>query len=195
MTDLELGYLAGLFDGEGSTTIQRRANNRVHVRIGSTDLDIVEKALSYTKMGAIGKPRRLPSGKQCWVWSVTDQEDCFFILGQMMPLLSKRRQIKAKEAISILEIKITNRRKSCWYCGAEFNTTTRPNAECCSKPCSDKHQYFKRTGTRVEPRIVVCLDCKNEFTTTQPSALCCSKLCDQRNRKVRGRVLFEQTTP
>lgn len=181
MTDLELGYVAGFFDGEGSITIQKKSNNRVTVRIGSTDLDMVEKILSFTGIGSIDNPRQLKSGKLFWRWHLWTQEDTLYFLKKIYPLVSARRQMKAQEGIDILESKEANSQKICWYCQTEF-VSFIISAKCCSKFCSDKYQYYKRTGARVEPRTLLCPACEQIFSSTQPFALCCSKRCEAKNR-------------
>lgn len=183
MKDLELGYVAGLYDGEGSTSVR---TNRVQVRIGSTDKDILEKVLVFTDVGSINGPFKLESGKLNWVWNLTDKEQVVEFLSSIYPLVSMRRQERITEALEFLIDRINKSKKECWYCDKPF-VSFDSRVMCCSKPCSDKHQYFKRTGTRIEERILTCPSCKEMFTSTQPTAVCCSRLCDQRNRRKNDR--------
>lgn len=107
MRDIELGYVAGILDGEGSITIQPYANNRVMVRVASTDIDILHKVHNFTGVGTVyeRKTKQL-NRKPSWEWVVTNQQHVLTLLSTVFPLLSKRRQEKAFEAILILENKV-----------------------------------------------------------------------------------------
>ena len=103
MNDMELGWLAGFFDGEG--WIASRNNGRgITLAIENSDLDLLERVLQYTGEGHISGPRtRSPKRKSTWTWQVTDWPGSSRLLLAIYPLLSDRRKARVLELMPILE--------------------------------------------------------------------------------------------
>lgn len=137
LPDLSIGYLAGLIDGEGSFHI--RDERRVDIRVDSTDLDILERAFTYSGgLGYISGPfqRRNSDRKKIWTWTIGKAEDVIFIIESIMPHMSLRRQEKMIQCLEITE-SIVNRVKVCAGCGIEIRNFGN-NRKWCSRSCSRK---------------------------------------------------------
>ena len=73
---MSLVWAAGLFEGEGCIIANRYRNERValHLRLGSTDEDVVRRFCEVVGFGSVAGPycKRTPNGgeaKPMWVWS------------------------------------------------------------------------------------------------------------------------------
>ncbi len=109
MTDLELGWVAGLFEGEGSIVLtkvkNRKDSYRVMCVVSSTDKDVIEsftKIVNFGKMNGPYKPS--DSGRKLrYTWDVQNQKECLKFLKLILPQLHSRRSVKALEVINFLE--------------------------------------------------------------------------------------------
>jgi|TARA_R100001530_G_C4217535_1_gene129061 hypothetical protein len=101
MPNDELGYLAGVFDGEGTFGIWSKGKNKtrqLRVAVDMSDGDIVLRFLTFFKTGAIyARQPKNPKHKLMYSWRVTKKEKALDILRTMLPYLSKRRQLKFHE--------------------------------------------------------------------------------------------------
>jgi hypothetical protein len=109
MNDLEVGWLAGILDGEGSFTAhQEKAktkngtvyiNNRARIRCQMTDKDVIERLQQVTEAGTVSGPLKqhglgtLPT----WTWQVSRLGDVKRITDAIYSLMSLRRQAKIDE--------------------------------------------------------------------------------------------------
>jgi len=98
---IELAYLAGVFDGEGSFGIWSKGegkNKRLRVCVEMSDGDIVLRFLTFFKTGAIySREPKDAKHKLMYSWRVDKKEIALDILRRMLPYLSKRRQHKFHE--------------------------------------------------------------------------------------------------
>jgi len=101
MPNDELGYLAGVFDGEGTFGIWSKGKNKtrqLRVCVDMADGDIVLRFLTFFKAGSIySRQPKDPKHKLMYSWRVTKKETALDILRMMLPYLSKRRQLKFHE--------------------------------------------------------------------------------------------------
>jgi hypothetical protein len=103
-----VGWLAGLFEGEGSIGIRRRPHRRVQIvaTVAMTDLDVLERVLEWSGLGFIRGPYRTtskpnsPNWKPLWVWTISKSSDSVRFLEEVMPLFLVRRHARAEEAIA-----------------------------------------------------------------------------------------------
>jgi hypothetical protein len=144
MNDLQLGYVAGIYDGEGSVIIQTQNNSSKHasVKVKSTDLDILEKLQSFTEMGNINGPYQelIENRKPYWNWNVYKMKDVKEFLTIVQPLVSKRRQADMKVALALIDTKL-DRAIICSNCQEEF-IGTHHRARFCSKRCQNQWSYY-----------------------------------------------------
>ena len=100
-TDVELSYLAGVFDGEGSMGRWSKGKNKglaFRAQVEMAEGDVVLRFLSYFKKGSVYV--RLPRAekyKMMYHWRVNG-EDAMNVVREMLPYLSKRRQQQFHEA-------------------------------------------------------------------------------------------------
>lgn len=97
MTDVQLAWIVGIFEGEGCSYI--RGASRIVLEIQMTDRDVIERVQTYTRVGTISS-RPLPSGKTVYIWSVGKCDDAADLLRKMLPHLGDRRRRKADSLLS-----------------------------------------------------------------------------------------------
>ena len=116
MTDFELGYVVGLFEGEGFIAFNFSLRNdktrheyyTVHLGLVNTDLDLLEKFQSIIGYGSITKKphqSQFNSTKQCWQWRVSKQKEALDFLEKVYPCLIVKRE-KAELIIEFLKLRI-----------------------------------------------------------------------------------------
>ena len=100
MTELEMAWLSGIFEGEGCIAWQKK--NSVYLSISMTDKDVIEKVAKITNMGNVYH-RSFEHKKDAWVWGVARKSDVVYLLEQMFPFLGERRSLRAAESIVRLD--------------------------------------------------------------------------------------------
>lgn len=101
MTDIDLAWAAGLFEGEGSlglTAIKNRANSiKVSAVICMTDKDIIERFTAVMGFGVMKGPYKssYPTGKLRYTWEVQSQPDVLRVIEMFLPFFGERRKEKA----------------------------------------------------------------------------------------------------
>ena len=107
ISQTDLGWVAGIMDGEGFISILRGKNpDRLYLSIGvgNTDARIVKK-LHFLLGGSIDSTRQYhPKYKTIWMWRLNGKEACK-ILTVIMPFLVSKRE----EAYLALEFGTTLR--------------------------------------------------------------------------------------
>lgn len=104
MKTVDIGWLAGIIEGEGCIGIfkngRHTAQRTVTVAINMTDFDVVRRLQSVTGIGNLNpKPPKNPIYKPQLNWKVAKQTDVLQILYTVWPLLGERKQAAATEAI------------------------------------------------------------------------------------------------
>lgn len=103
LSDSELGWVAGLLEGEGSFS---ESYKRVRVQVYSTDEDVVRRIHALTGLGNVTGPyarratniavRSQPKPIFCWVARVGSERLCEAVF----PLMGERRQGQILKALS-----------------------------------------------------------------------------------------------
>jgi hypothetical protein len=105
MTQVEIGWLAGLFEGEGTISIPRstpkKSRSGVALRVVSTDCDVIERVRDVTGVGYVYASMP-PLRKPYWTWVVQLKRDVARLLLAIYPLMGTRRQHKIAEAAEVL---------------------------------------------------------------------------------------------
>ena len=104
MNDLELGWLVGLFEGEGTCGVYgpyEYAPARALMTVASTDLDVVQRVQDLTKRGHVTSMERKPSAvcaepKTIHRWQLSAVADVAEVCELLYPLLHSRRQEQMK---------------------------------------------------------------------------------------------------
>lgn len=93
---VEVAYLAGIFDGEGSILWSERHQWRLSIT--NTNVDLLRWLES--QVGGVTRPmRRYPNRKQCYVWRASGRRGILSLLEAMRPYLI----VKAGEADVAIE--------------------------------------------------------------------------------------------
>lgn len=106
--DVNIAYVAGLFDGEGSVGIYRTSNGTtkkvywsVKVSLVGTHRPMIEAVYNHFNLGlfttqkrqAVQKtPKGEVLGKQGWRWMLTSKSDCLLFLAQIRPFLMEKAE-------------------------------------------------------------------------------------------------------
>lgn len=96
VSDKELSYIAGLFDGEGSITLVRHRSNRTHspqVSIASTDYEVVLWCQKRFGGSIVTKQPRKSNHSVSYDWRLTDRQSLEF-LKLIRPYLIIERKIR-----------------------------------------------------------------------------------------------------
>src|SRR4051812_22686949 len=104
MTESEIAWAAGLFEGEGNIQFWRHPKGHAQIRLSltSTDEDVVERFHAIVECGSTRGPYRRknkPSYKPYWVWSVQAFAELERVATLFEPWLGARRRQSLQEAI------------------------------------------------------------------------------------------------
>jgi hypothetical protein len=120
MNDLELGWLAGVFEGEGTCGVYgpyEYAPARVQMVVASTDLDVIERVHALTGRGTVRRKNPKPSAvctlpKPQYHWQVAAVSDVAAVCTLLYPLLHARRQAQMKPVMEFCANRIRQGRAS-----------------------------------------------------------------------------------
>ena len=122
MTEIEIAWLAGLFEGEGCITTAKKANHRSgnqrFLVIKMTNEDVVRKAHRIAGVGKLYGPYRAVNNKvrdtshykPFWQWAVFARDEVLYIGNALLPHLGERRRAKMIEALEAVS-KLADARK------------------------------------------------------------------------------------
>jgi hypothetical protein len=114
MTETEIAWAAGLFEGEGSMVIRPTKAEKVQQRfpyvvisLGMCDQDVVERFAELMGYGRVHHyPRSIanPKHKDIWYWQVARRSDCKRIVEMFLPYLGERRSARAREILAAASV-------------------------------------------------------------------------------------------
>ena len=150
MSDVEVAWLSGLFEGEGTFGIYR---DRIKIQVVMTDVDVISRVKDTVGVGWFNPEKPLkttsPSGgetKPAYMWALSSQAQCRDLLEQMLPYLGERRGAKAREMIALVDGKP---RKTLKGYGPNHGTRERAYLGCECAPCATaKAQHLTDTRAR-----------------------------------------------
>jgi hypothetical protein len=99
LTDAEIAWMAGLFDGEGC--ISYKHVNCVILKISMTDEDLIKRFHRLADGGNVYFYDK-KTYKRMYVWEAGNHNDCRRLLLTMLPWFGERRKTKSLEAIERL---------------------------------------------------------------------------------------------
>ena len=106
MTDVDVAWLAGLFEGEGtcSGSIDKRTLRTYwHLSIRMTDEDVVRRCHEVTGLGRFGMAGNKPfarATKPLFKWGVTSRLELAQLIPLLLPHLGVRRTEKLSECLA-----------------------------------------------------------------------------------------------
>jgi hypothetical protein len=144
MTPAEIGWAAGLFEGEGSICIFETKHNvlpQIRLAITMTDRDVLVEFCRVVECGRVGPERRYgrEHHKPSYVWQIGNRADVERILLAFLPWFRERRTAKAKVALA----EIAKLDHVCRTCGKTFRAR-RLDMICCSVKCRNRWHYMNR---------------------------------------------------
>lgn len=98
ITAIDIGWLAGLFEGEGC--FYHRRNGDLLAQVAMTDGDVIGRLQGILGFGTV-KQRRLPSGKIAYQWSSGHQANTAGLMMTLLPLMGARRGDKIRECLRL----------------------------------------------------------------------------------------------
>lgn len=108
ISEVELAWFCGLFEGEGSFHISRGIAKGL--QISMTDLDVLEKVQAL--LGGALSPATRREGKDhwkdAWRWSLSSGPT-YLLIPRMIPHLGARRRARAEEAMRMLGVVVGKR--------------------------------------------------------------------------------------
>jgi len=105
----ELAWAAGLFDGEGSIVLVKRANHRQHAEMsmGLTDRDLIQR-FQNVMGGCMNGPHTHVAGLAMWSWNLHTFEKVQAAIVMLWPWLGERRRTRATEVLSQVSQPLTS---------------------------------------------------------------------------------------
>lgn len=111
ITDFQLGWVIGLFEGEASFTLRPR-QAAVQMAQVSSDIENLNKVKEYLQIGTVVGPYGpYKENKQSiCVWSTSNYRDVYQLCTLIQPFMSERRQKQIQKVLDFIILK--DRKKS-----------------------------------------------------------------------------------
>lgn len=112
LSDVEIAWMAGLLEGEGSFGLDKRSKQRyktstsppgAYVKISMTDEDVIEKMAKLVNKTYYSPTRLTKKNKKVYILHIGDRETLLALLPRLFPYLGKRRQTEVEFCIDVLE--------------------------------------------------------------------------------------------
>ena len=102
MSNSDLAWVAGLFEGEGTISTPPKSE----LRIKMTDLDIIQRFQTITSSNRIcTEEPRAPHHKRIWITRITGKSNCRAFLSKILPYLGMRRAHRALDLLDFIELR------------------------------------------------------------------------------------------
>lgn len=148
MNAIDIGWVAGIIDGEGTICFRPSSKGSCYTEVSMTTPESIFKLKNVTGLGNTRGPYYREGKKPFWVWHVGDSRELARLYLAIYPFLSieKKRQLILSSCEDIMK-RIEGRfDKSCSFCGRNFSPTSSYNIYC-SKNCSNKFHKIKQQPT------------------------------------------------
>ena len=109
---MSIEWAAGLFEGEGSLTRDKRRPATYMLRVEMTDLDVLERFQEVVGYGSIhynDSPSRhkIYNRKPSYIYRLCKRVDIADLLGKMLPYLGLRRAYHALNALDVIDLHLS----------------------------------------------------------------------------------------
>jgi hypothetical protein len=103
MTDLELAWLAGLLEDEGSFVVQEvDGRPKLSIQCGMTDPDVVERVARVAAVGRVYGPyARIEREKPITCWVVRARADVVALASKLHPHMGTRRRAELDRLLAV----------------------------------------------------------------------------------------------
>lgn len=102
MNQFHIGWVAGIFEGEGSISAAESGGTAT-LKVSMTDKDTVLRLKEVTGIGNI-TDYKLKSGKIIYNWTVCRRYDVINLLVSLVPVLSSRRRQRISEILDRIDV-------------------------------------------------------------------------------------------
>lgn len=102
LSSSEIGWVAGLLEGEGSFIVVRNGT-RPRVQMQSTDEDVLLKLRAVLGAGRICPISQRANRKQCWAFALNTRDDIDLLLRQIYPMMGARRRVQIDLVLAHVE--------------------------------------------------------------------------------------------
>jgi hypothetical protein len=97
LSDAELGWIAGIIDGEGSICLVKNTR-QVRISVGNTDKKMIDRLLFLCGGSCYARTHHNPKYKPCWTWVLFKQNQVLWLLNCIIPHLVTKKA-KAMDGI------------------------------------------------------------------------------------------------
>lgn len=111
LSELEIAWIAGLFEGEAHFGLDSRSRKRYKVstsppapfvKISMVDQDVIEKVAKLVNKSYFSLSRKTSTGKTVYTVHIGDRATLSYFLPRLIPYLGKRRQKSVQQCIDAL---------------------------------------------------------------------------------------------
>ncbi len=112
LTEIEIAWLAGLFEGEASFGLDTRSIKRykvstsppaLFIKIAMVDEDIIKRVSKLVNKNYFSPTRRTVKQKQVYIVHIGDRKTLIELLPKLFPYFGERRKLKVQECIDALD--------------------------------------------------------------------------------------------
>jgi hypothetical protein len=111
MSEVELAWLAGLLEGEGSFLVVRGAGRvgqsvvRIKITLQMTDRDIVERAHRLTGVGRLFDKltKQKEYHKNTFIWALSAMESTYLLMKRLLPHMGERRSAQIQVCLTAVD--------------------------------------------------------------------------------------------
>lgn len=137
-TEAEIGWAAGLYEGEGTIGVHPPYGVRLIIKM--TDLDVLVRWQRVIAIGKIYGPYqpKNPKHKPTWELRVANWRDIIDVCAKLLPWMCSRRQAQMEAVL------------------AQAPEFPRGELACPAEPTNDKGRGYYRHRNRNEPPCEVC---------------------------------------
>lgn len=149
MNKMEIAWLAGILEGEGTFDVME--GKYIRITCGMTDKDIIERVQKIVNAGSVKTYTKSLPRKPLHVWTLCSQREVLDVLCAITPLMGERRRAKILEQANVAIN--TNR-----------ETKKRILAKVERVHCFNGH-VFEDVGFFMRGNSKVCRQCKRDSIT------------------------------
>lgn len=111
LTEIEIAWIAGLFEGEATFGLDSRSKKRYKVstapaspfiKISMVDQDVIKKVATLVNKSYFKVSRKTSTGKTVYVVHIGDRATLLYLLPVLLPHLGERRQKRVQECLDAL---------------------------------------------------------------------------------------------
>lgn len=131
MSDFDLGWATGLFEGEGTITLKKSGQGVLTLQLSSVDEDVVRRFQDVVSVGNVHGPYGpyQENRQPFWKWSASG-EDADHLLRLLLPGLGVRRAASAQAGIEAMNV----RRAEPFYAAPRTGVGGRPTHKLVALP-------------------------------------------------------------